>query len=157
MPFATAVTAIYAVNLIVCNYLSLGFLARGGVIPFLLFQAVLTWVWYVLHARRLADAGRSIWIARSIAVMFFLFICMVALIAMGTQPPPQTNQTETTLGGAISLILFAFLLTGSGFGGLGYFFAAVVALPLFVALLVFAYSIFVGMRRSLMPNVQQAP
>ena len=157
LPFAIAVTAIYAVNLILCNYLSLGFLARGGIIPFLLSQAVLTWGWYVLHARRLADAGQSIWMARSVAVMFFLFICMVALIAMGTQPPPQTNQTETTLGGAISLILFAFLLTGSGFGGLSYFFAAVVALPLFVALLVFAYSIFVGMRRSSMPDLQQAP
>jgi uncharacterized membrane protein YhaH (DUF805 family) len=156
LPFAIAVTAIYVVNLVVSNYLSLGFLARGGVIPFLLLQVALTRLWYTLHAKRLADAGRSGGFAKFIAMMFFVFISFVALIAMGSQPPPQASQTETTLGGAISLILFAFLLTGSGFGGLGYYFAALVAIPLFVVLLVFGYSGSVGMRPSLKPELLQA-
>lgn len=156
LPFAIAVTAIYVVNLLVCNFLSLGFLARGGIIPFLLLEIVLTRIWYALHAKRLADSGRSAGGAKTIAILFAIFISLVALVAMGSQPPPQTGNTETTLGGAVSLILFAFLLTGSGFGGLGYYFASIVAVPLVIILLVFAYSVSVGKRQSLTPESQQA-
>jgi uncharacterized membrane protein YhaH (DUF805 family) len=152
-PFAIAVSGIYVVNLVLSNYLNLGFLARGGIIPFLLLQGLLTWFWYMLHAKRLADAGRGTGVAKTIAIIFLLFISLVALIAMGSQPPPQNSQpTETTLGGIISLLLFAFILSGSGFGGLGYYFAFIAAIPLFCILLIFAYSIVVGMRKSLTPE-----
>jgi uncharacterized membrane protein YhaH (DUF805 family) len=148
LPFAIAVTIIYAVNLVISNYVSLGFLARGGAVPFLLLQLALTWFWYALHAKRLADSGRASGVAKTIAIVFFAFICIVALVAMGSQPPPHNSApTESTLGGALSLILAAFYLTGSGLGGLGYYFAALVAIPLFVILLVFAYSMVVGMRK----------
>ena len=158
LPFAIAVTAIYAVNLIVCNYLSLGFLARGGIIPFLLLQIVLTKAWYGLHARRLTDAGRGVGVAKAIAIIFLLFVSLVALMAMGSQPPAAASQpTESTLGGVISLFLFAFILTGSGFGGLGYYFALIAAVPLLCILLIFVYSIVVGMRESLTPASLPAP
>ena len=149
LPFAIAVSAIYVVNLLLCNFLSLGFLARGGVVPFFLVQLALTRGWYILHARRLTDSGRDVGIAKAIAIVFLVFISLIALVAMGSQPPPANNHTESTLGGVISLILFSFLLIGSGFGGLGYYFATIVAVPLFVVIGVFVYSIRVGMRPSL--------
>jgi uncharacterized membrane protein YhaH (DUF805 family) len=55
-------------------------LAHAGLWPFLLAQAVLTGVWYVLHARRLHDAGRSSAAAQGVAMIHVLAVVLLVLI-----------------------------------------------------------------------------
>ena len=48
----------------------LGVAARNGLWLFALAQAVLIWVWFALHAKRLRDAGRSTGLA--VGAAFFM-------------------------------------------------------------------------------------
>jgi len=55
-------------------------LARVSLWPFLLIQAVLIGIWYLLHARRLRDAARGMASARGIAAIHILAIVLLVLV-----------------------------------------------------------------------------
>jgi hypothetical protein len=55
-------------------------LVRAGLWPFLLMQMVLIGAWYVLHARRLRDAGRGIAWAQGVAAIHILAIVLLVLV-----------------------------------------------------------------------------
>lgn len=54
--------------------------ARVGVAPFALVQAALTYAWYVLHARRLRDAGYGTGWALVIAMLYCLGVALFLLV-----------------------------------------------------------------------------
>jgi uncharacterized membrane protein YhaH (DUF805 family) len=56
------------------------FLARLGLWPFLLSQALLTWLWFVLHAKRLHDAGREAASAAGTALLYLLGLVLLLLL-----------------------------------------------------------------------------
>src|SRR5580704_8259699 len=58
----------------------LGATANNKLLLFAAVQAVLIWVWFVLHAKRLRDAGRSIGLAVGAAVLYALSV--VALLSI---------------------------------------------------------------------------
>jgi uncharacterized membrane protein YhaH (DUF805 family) len=56
------------------------FLMRFGLLPFLLSQVVLTWLWFVLHAKRLHDAGRAAAPAGGAAALYLLGLVLLLLL-----------------------------------------------------------------------------
>jgi uncharacterized membrane protein YhaH (DUF805 family) len=56
-------------------------LARAGLWPFVLAQAVLTWLWFDVHARRLRDAGHGTGPAVGIAVLYLLSVAVLLIVA----------------------------------------------------------------------------
>ena len=67
-PFALAVIAVYLASFASQLLLSAPVTAQVGVVPFVLVQVALIWVWIVLHAKRLRDAGRPTGIVIGIAM-----------------------------------------------------------------------------------------
>lgn len=78
--FISAVLAIYVVGLAVQLLTAPAVLARAGLWPFLLAQAFLTWIWFVLHAKRLRDVGRSIALAEGILIIHVLAVALLILV-----------------------------------------------------------------------------
>src|SRR5580692_8239954 len=59
----------------------LGATANNKLLLFAAVQAVLIWIWFVLHAKRLRDAGRSIGLAVGAAVLYALSVVVVLIKA----------------------------------------------------------------------------
>jgi len=79
-PFILAVSGLYLLGLAAQLLTVPAVLARAGLWPFLLAQALLIGVWYVLHARRLRDAGRNSAAAQGIAMIHILAVVLLVLI-----------------------------------------------------------------------------
>ncbi len=79
--FAGAVILAYALWLAAHLLTVPAVLARAGLWPFVLVQALLIWVWFALHAKRLRDAGRGVGPAQGIAVIYTLAVALLVLVA----------------------------------------------------------------------------
>ena len=96
-PFIVAVSGLYLLGL-AAQWLTVPpVLARAGLWPFLMAQVVLVAVWYVLHARRLHDAGRARAAAQGVAMIHVLAVVLLVLIgafytdhAMGDGGVPES-------------------------------------------------------------------
>ncbi len=56
-------------------------IGRAGLWPFVAAQALLVWIWFVLHAKRLHDAGRGSGLAVGVGVLYVLSIVLLMVIA----------------------------------------------------------------------------
>jgi uncharacterized membrane protein YhaH (DUF805 family) len=133
--FTVAVIAVYAAGA-TSQWLTVpGVIARNGLWPFALAQAVLIWVWFALHAKRLRDANRSTGLAAGASLLYALSIVLLLIVATAffTASPSATTDTHAT--GALGLILLLSIVTtlaGSSSYDLGWF--AVVILMLLALL-----------------------
>src|SRR2546421_12922651 len=67
--FVIGAIAVYAVSCLSQVLASGPLTARAGLWPFAIVQAVLTWSWFAIHAKRLRDAGRGIGSAPGLPVV----------------------------------------------------------------------------------------
>ena len=58
--FAAAVVAVYGAAFLSQLLISAPVMLHAGLVPFALVQAIATWSWFCLHAKRLRDADRGI-------------------------------------------------------------------------------------------------
>ena len=110
--FAIAVVVVYVLSFLSQMLLSEPVLSRAGPWPFAAVQAALIWAWFVLHARRLRDAGHGSGMAIGIAIVYALAIVLLLLIVSaampsGTSAAPSTEKEAPTL---LSLFLVLYLL-----------------------------------------------
>jgi uncharacterized membrane protein YhaH (DUF805 family) len=86
-PFVAAALAVYAAG-IGAQWLTMQeVLAYAGIWPFAIAQALLVWIWYVLHARRLHDSGRPADVAAGAAALYALSIVLLLIVAMNFFTP----------------------------------------------------------------------
>jgi uncharacterized membrane protein YhaH (DUF805 family) len=151
-PFALGAVPVYA--LIVATYLSQPLQMRSGVAPFALAQLVLTYAWYVLHAKRLRDAGYGTGWALVIALLYCLgaalFLALAQLVSVF-----EADKPGSFLVFILVLLFLVALVTGNpgpiASIALGYLF--VTGAPLLIAL---GFSIWAGTRPPL-PAGDAAP
>jgi uncharacterized membrane protein YhaH (DUF805 family) len=86
-------------------------IARVGVWPFAAVQAVLTWIWFALHARRLRDGGRPIGIAAGAAILYALAVVVLLLIGTAFFKASAGVSTNASATGALELILLMSIIT----------------------------------------------
>ena len=85
-------------------------IGRAGLWPFVAAQALLVWVWFVLHAKRLHDAGRGSGLAVGVGLLYVLSIVLLMFIA-----DSFFNTTDGLMGnagatGALELILLLYVI-----------------------------------------------
>jgi uncharacterized membrane protein YhaH (DUF805 family) len=80
-PFRLAVLGVYLLSFLSQVLLSPPVTVQFSIMPFAIAQALLTWIWYVLHVRRLRDAGRPAGAASAIAVLYALAMVLLMLLA----------------------------------------------------------------------------
>jgi len=108
-PFIYGAAAIYAAGIASHWLTTPGVIARAGLWPFVVVQALLTWVWFALHAGRLRDAARPVGLAAGVALLYALSLVLLVIVAAsffnnaGEVPDANT-------AGALGLILLASIL-----------------------------------------------
>jgi uncharacterized membrane protein YhaH (DUF805 family) len=156
-PFAIGVLVVYVAAFLSQLLISPPVMLRAGVAPFALVQAIASWAWFCLHAKRLRDAGRGLGPAIAIAILYalamVLLLLIVALIA-GTPPSGAVEAPSAGLADVLVLFFLIAMLTGEpNLGLFGYVVMGVFALIFMPMLIAFGFSIWAGTGR---PNAPAA-
>ena len=83
---------------------------RIGLWLFAAVQALLIWVWYVLHAKRLRDAGRSVGPAIGASLLYALSIILLLILAISFYAPLSGQVSDSNLASALGLILLVSII-----------------------------------------------
>jgi uncharacterized membrane protein YhaH (DUF805 family) len=155
--FAIAVIAVYFLGLASQSLLIRPVVERAGLFPFIVLHGVLLWVWFVVHAKRLRDAGRGVGSAIGIAVVNVLSIIFL-LMVISFLVSPVEGQPGETAGGVIGTWMFLIFLvevfSGAPYlGWLGRVLMVIVGIAMLPILLAVGFSIWAGTR----PSLQTTP
>lgn len=110
-PFLIAVAAVYIAGAL-SHWLTVpDVIARSGLWAFAAAQAVLTWLWFVLHAKRLHDTGRGEGLAIAVALLYVLSLVLLLLLATNFFSGSEVG----SLGGAsatsaLELVLLLYIV-----------------------------------------------
>jgi|SRR5579863_686166 len=83
---------------------------HGGLWPFVAAQILLIWIWFVLHAKRLHDAGRGSGLVVAVGLLYVLSIVLLLIVAdsfFNTSDGLMDNAGAT---GALELILLLYVI-----------------------------------------------
>ncbi len=149
-PFVLAVLAVYIASFVSQMLLSAPVTARLSIIPFVVVQAVLIWLWIVLHQRRLRDAGRPSGVAIGIAMIYVIeVVLMILLIWTLTSPAGEASGNAGVFHLFAIVYLIGMMLGESQLGVLQFWlvgFAVLMFLPVLIAAI---FSIWTATRPSL--------
>lgn len=142
--FLFNVIAVYAVG-IAAQWLAIPDIQeKAGIWPFAVMQALLIWVWYALHAKRLRDAARPIGVAVGAALLYTLSVVLLLIVATNFfQAFGRTSVGTAALN--VTILLSVLLeLTRQSIPDLGSLvvglFVVMAFLPMIVALAVTIYA-----------------
>ena len=149
--FAAAAIGVYLASFASQMLLSAPVTSRMSVVPFVVAQIVLIWLWIVAHRQRLRDAGRPGGIVIGIALVYALeAVLMTLLIGILTSAGAQDGTSGEA--GLFHLFTFIYLLgvaTGesnlAGVQSLLIGFVTVMFLPVLIAIV---FSLWAGTRPS---------
>jgi uncharacterized membrane protein YhaH (DUF805 family) len=149
-PFAVGALLLYALIFLSQALLSPPLSVRAGVVPFVVAQAVLAWVWYALHAKRLRDAGLGTGSALGIAVTVALSLVLFLLLLQVLFGASVGASADDRPGGLAPFVIVLFLLTLlTSEPSISFFFyvALVIVVIMFTPLLIaLGFSIWAGTR-----------
>ena len=153
-PFALAVVAVYLVSFASQMLLSAPVTTRLSVVPFVLAQIALIWLWIVLHRRRLRDAGRPSGTVFGVAFVYALqVVLLVLLVWIIVASNAGTSEAANTGAGLLHLFMVLYLLgmmTGDpALAGLQLWLAGLIALMLVPVLIGLCFSLWAATRPSL--------
>jgi uncharacterized membrane protein YhaH (DUF805 family) len=110
-PFLIAVAAVYIAGAL-SHWLTVpGVMAHVGLWAFAAAQIALTWMWFVLHAKRLHDASRGEGMAIAVALLYLLSLVLLVLLATNFFAGSEAG----SLGGAsatsaLELVLLLYIV-----------------------------------------------
>jgi uncharacterized membrane protein YhaH (DUF805 family) len=108
-PFIIAAGAVYVLG-VASQWLTMpGVIDRAGLWPFVAVQALLIWVWYALHAKRLRDGGRGAGAAAGVAVLYALSVALLIIVAASFFNTGEA--TDLNSASALGLILFVLVVS----------------------------------------------
>ena len=115
-PFLAAIAAVYIAGAL-SHWLTVpDVIARLGLWVFAAAQAALIWLWFVLHAKRLHDAGRGEGLAIAVALLYVLSLVLLVLLATnffaGSEPGSLGNASATNALELVLLLYIVMTLTG---------------------------------------------
>jgi len=139
-PFLAAVAAVYVAGAL-SHWLTVpDVTARIGLWAFATAQAALTWLWFVLHAKRLHDAGRSDGLAIAVALLYVLSLVLLLLLATnffaGSESGSLGNANATSALELVLLLYIVMTLSGSMQYDLTWIVVVILTLFAFVPVLV---------------------
>jgi uncharacterized membrane protein YhaH (DUF805 family) len=84
--------------------------ARVGLWPFAAVQAVLTWLWFTLHAKRLHDAARRPGLAIAVALLYVLSLVLLLILAGNFLTGAESTLGNGNATSALELILLLYIV-----------------------------------------------
>jgi hypothetical protein len=127
-------------------------IARGGLWSFAAAQALLIWIWFVLHAKRLRDGGRGVGLAAGASLLYALSVVLLIILAASFNNTLAGQVPEANTASALGLILLVSIvaiLLGSPHYDLAGLVVAVLLLIAFVpVIVVVAVTLWAATRRS---------
>jgi len=127
-------------------------IARAGPWPFMAAQALLVWIWYALHAKRLRDAGRAVGLAAGVSILYALSIALLIIIAASFYDALAGQAPDANAAGALGLILLISIvavLLGAPHYDLAWLMVAILLLLALVPIvLAIAVTLWAATRRS---------
>jgi uncharacterized membrane protein YhaH (DUF805 family) len=109
-PFVLGIAAVYAAGVASHWLTTPDVTAHMGLWAFAVAQAVLIWLWFVLHAKRLHDAGRGDGLAGAVALLYALSIVFLLLLAMNFFAGSTGLMGNASAQSALELILFLYII-----------------------------------------------
>jgi len=109
-PFAFAVVAVYAAGIASQWLTTPEVIARAGLWPFTIAQAVLIWVWFALHAKRLRDAGRAVGLAAGVSLLYALSVALLIIVAASFFNTLAGEVTDANTASALGLLLLVSII-----------------------------------------------
>jgi uncharacterized membrane protein YhaH (DUF805 family) len=138
-PFVWAAIAVYIAGVAAQSLTAPGVLARIGLLPFGIAQALLIWIWFALHARRLRDAGRAVSLAVAASLLYALSVVLLLIVATAfftTSPSAMAGANPTGALGLILLLSIITTLAGSSSYDLGWFVVVILMVLAFLPIVV---------------------
>ncbi|MEA2981178.1 MAG: hypothetical protein QOF09_3001 [Alphaproteobacteria bacterium] len=140
-PFVLAAGVLYLLSFASQMLLSEPVTAQASVVPFVLVQVVLIWLWIAVHQRRLRDAGRPTGIVIGVALVYALQVVLLTLLIWMLTPNSGAGDFAGSGAGVFHLFAILYLL-GSMAGDPTFAsvqiwlmaFAAVMFLPVLIAI-----------------------
>ncbi len=83
---------------------------RAGLWPFVAAQALLIWIWYALHARRLHDAGRTASLAAAATILYTLAVALMIIVAASFYGALSAQAPDVNTASALGLILLVAVI-----------------------------------------------
>jgi uncharacterized membrane protein YhaH (DUF805 family) len=84
--------------------------ARIGLWPFATAQAMLTWLWLTLHAKRLHDAARGPGLAIAVALLYVLSLVLLLILAANFLTGAENTLGNKNATSALELILLLYVV-----------------------------------------------
>ena len=138
-PFIYGAATVYALGLASHFLTTPDVLARGGLWPFIAAQIAVIWIWFVLHSKRLRDAGHSSGLAVAVALLYVLSVALLLIVAdsfFNTSDGPMANGNATGALGLILLVYVIATLLGSTQYDLAWVVVAILTLMAFLPIIV---------------------
>jgi uncharacterized membrane protein YhaH (DUF805 family) len=85
-------------------------MTHAGLWPFIGAQSVLIWLWFVLHAKRLHDAGRMAGPALGVALLYLLSIVLLTILGDAFFSTSGGLMGNAGANGALGLILILYIV-----------------------------------------------
>jgi len=85
-------------------------IARAWLWPFIAAQALLIWIWYALHAKRLHDAGRAAGLAAAAAILYTLAVALMIIVAASFYGALSAQAPDANTASALGLILLVSVI-----------------------------------------------
>jgi hypothetical protein len=114
-------------------------IARTGVWPFAAVQALLVWIWFVLHATRLRDAGHGVGLAAGASLLYALSVALLIIVAASFYSALAGQVADANTASALGLILLisiVAILLGAPHYDLAWLVVAILVVIAFVPLIV---------------------
>jgi uncharacterized membrane protein YhaH (DUF805 family) len=139
-PFLIAIVAVYIAGAL-SHWLTVpDVIARLGLWAFAAAQAVLTWLWFVLHAKRLHDAGRGEGLAIAVVLLYVLSLILLLLLATnffaGSEAGSLGGSSATSALELVLLLYIVMTLAGPAQYDLTWIVVVILAMFAFVPVLV---------------------
>jgi uncharacterized membrane protein YhaH (DUF805 family) len=108
--FVFNVIAVYVVGVAAQWLASPDIQTNAGIWPFAIMQALLLWIWYALHAKRLHDADHSAGLAAGAALLYALSIALLVILATSFFQPYVRELAYPGATAALNITLFLSVL-----------------------------------------------
>jgi uncharacterized membrane protein YhaH (DUF805 family) len=109
-PFIVAAILVYVAGVASHGLTAPDVIVRAGLWPFLAAQIVLIWIWYVVHAKRLRDAGQSTGLAAGVSLLYALSVALLVIVAASFYGALSADGTDPNTASALGLILVVTII-----------------------------------------------
>jgi hypothetical protein len=108
--FLAAAIVVYAVGAASHLLTAPRIIAQVGPWPFAAIQALLIWLWFILHSKRLRDAGLGIGLGAGVSVLYALSVILLVIVEASFAATISGQTGDAKAASGLELMLFVSII-----------------------------------------------